>query len=205
LDPATSAFFRSLPLAVKILLGMNYALIAAEAAIVLVLLLRPDLRLRERRVSVISAHPLTLWAFLLFSLNRLLFMISTAMFPSISAGRYEFPIGIYRVEARDLFWFLLCLALLPLTRRRFRLTPHGLDAVTSFGCKRFVRWDDVASLHFSKLFGFVLKLADGRRLYLPGALHGLASFSEEAAARLPADRMTVRATAKISAYRARLF
>jgi hypothetical protein len=91
-------------------------------------------------------------------------MISTAMFPSISAGRYAFPIGIYRVEARDLFWFLLCLALLPLTRRRFRLTPDGLDAVTSFGCKRFVRWDDVASLHFSKLFGFVLKLADGRRL-----------------------------------------
>jgi hypothetical protein len=28
LDPATSAFFRSLPLAVKILLGMNYALIS---------------------------------------------------------------------------------------------------------------------------------------------------------------------------------
>lgn len=93
---------------------------------------------------------------------------------------------------------------LPLGRRRFRLTPDGLNASTSFGCKRFVRWADIASLHFSRLFGFVLTLGDGRKLYLPGALHGLASFSEEAAARLTADRMTVRAKAKISAYRARL-
>jgi hypothetical protein len=43
-----------------------------------------------------------------------------------------------------------------------------------------VRWDDIASLDFSKLSGFVLKLVDGRRLYSPGVLHGLASFSEEA-------------------------
>jgi hypothetical protein len=136
---------------------------------------------------------------------KLLFVISTAMFPSLPAGRYEFAIGRYRVEARNLFWFLLSLALLPLTRRRFRLTPDGLDALTYFGCKRFVRWDDIASLDFSKLSGFVLKLVDGCRLYFRGARHGLASFSEEAAARLTADRMTARAKASICAYRARLF
>jgi hypothetical protein len=57
----------------------------------------------------------------------------------------------------------------------------------------------------SKLSGFVLKLVDGRRFYFPGILHGLASFSEEAAARLTADRMTATAKASICAYRARLF
>jgi hypothetical protein len=51
----------------------------------------------------------------------------------------------------------------------------------------------------------VLKLVDGRRFYFPGILHGLASFSEEAAARLTADRMTATAKASICAYRARLF
>jgi hypothetical protein len=51
----------------------------------------------------------------------------------------------------------------------------------------------------------VLKLVDGRRFYFPGILHGLASFSEEAAVRLTADRMTARAKASICAYRARLF
>jgi hypothetical protein len=131
-------------------------------------------------------------------------MISGAMSPLISAGRYQLPLGTYRVATEDLLWFLLCVAFLPLTRRRFRLAPDGLDATTSFGRKRFVRWDDVASLHFSVLFGFVLTLVDGRRLYLPGALYGLASFSEEAAAQLPAERMTARAKARVSLDRARL-
>jgi hypothetical protein len=70
------------------------------------------------------------------------------------------------VEARNLFWFLLSVALLPLTRRRFRLTPDGLDG-----------WPPLAAR----------RSCDGTT------------------ARLTADRMTARAKARISAYRARLF
>lgn len=205
MDSAHLSVFRSLPLGLRILFGMEFAVIATEAPLVLFLLARPHLRLREQRVSVMSPHPLTFWALLLGSLAMLLFMISAAMFPSFSTVRHAFSIGAFRVNALHFFWFLLLLALLPRARRRFHLTPDGLDASTSFGCKRFVRWADVASLHFSRLFGFVLTLGDGRKLYFPGALNGLASFSEEAAARLTADQMTVRAKAKISAYRARLF
>jgi hypothetical protein len=152
LAPTTLEFFRALPVGVRILFGLNWALMAIAAAMILVLFVRPHLRLGERRVSVIRAHPLTLWLFLVCSLNWLLFMISGAMSPLISAGRYQLPLGTYRVATEDLLWFLV----------------------------------------------------DGRRLYLPGALYGLASFSEDAAARLIAERMTARAKAKVSLYRARL-